>query len=683
MSMARPFRSVAAPLLLLAAAAILASSSAAIAAVPTLGDPVLSPDGEAFVYVRTHRNLAEDEYVRELWFCPTDGGESRRLSFDGASVRNLAWRADGALGFIAGRGEDPQVWLNPLDGSEPRRITDMEGGVDAFWWSPDGARLAVLAAPAAAEDDEEEEDEDGDWTVYDRLEQPDDYAQLWIVAVADDGAVDEAPRQLTHAPLHPYHVAWSPDGGTLALTYNARFSSLVDEDQRVALIDAATGAMTPFTDENRHSSLAAFSPDGKRLAYYTDRGVELRAYMNLKDLVVRDLAEGATTVLTGGSDMALGGVLGNPDTAPVWSADGKELLVAGADRTTRDIYRVDARKGGLRKLTDLAGNVEGFDAAAGRLVYRETESHRPGAIWVRGTGGRGAPRRLVDADGAVAEFGLRPPELLTLPGHEGGEVQGFLFLPPGADRAGRHPMIVEMHGGPYYRYGNAWSNRYPWQVLAQRGYAVFIVNPRGGTGYGVDFLRGVYRNFGTDDYRDIMAAVDALVDEGVADPDRLGFTGYSYGGLMTDVVVSRTTRFKAAVSIAGIWNYVSAMGQNNPQLFIDSYRRPWDEDLARMWEHSPASRAAAVRTPTLIMHGEDDTAVDPRQSIEMFGYLQLNGVPSRLVLYPGEGHGINTPEHMRDYLTRELAWFDHYLLGDEEAEGALPPVPVEPPPSAR
>jgi dipeptidyl aminopeptidase/acylaminoacyl peptidase len=234
-----------------------------------------------------------------------------------------------------------------------------------------------------------------------------------------------------------------------------------------------------------------------------------------------------------------------------------------------------------------------------------------------------------------------------------------------------------MHGGPYSRYGNAWSSRYPWQVLAQEGFAVFIVNPRGGTGYGQDFLRGVYRNFGTDDYLDIMAATDTLVARGVMDPDRLGFTGYSYGGLMTNVVISRTDRFRCAVSIAGIFNYVSAMGQSNPQLFIDSYDEPWSGDLARLWEHSPASRADRIKTPTLIMHGKDDTPVDPRQSIELFSYLQLNGVPSRLVLYPGEGHGINKPSHMVDYQTRELQWFRHYILADDDAAGAAAALPVE------
>jgi dipeptidyl aminopeptidase/acylaminoacyl peptidase len=146
---------------------------------------------------------------------------------------------------------------------------------------------------------------------------------------------------------------------------------------------------------------------------------------------------------------------------------------------------------------------------------------------------------------------------------------------------------------------------------------------------------------------------------------------------MTNVMISRTDRFAAAVSIAGMFNYVSGIGQSNPQLLIDSYDQPWSGDLQRIWEHSPASRADRITTPTLIMHGEEDHPVDPRQSVELFSFLQLNGVPSRLVLYPREGHGINEPAHMVDYQTRELQWFRHYLLGDEDAEGAEEPVPVE------
>lgn len=657
--------------------------------VPTLISPTVSPDGKHVAWRETKRDLESDSRITRLWLGEIGTGEIRRLTHTDAGTGGPAWRPDGSLSFLREYEDVTQVWINPLDGSEPRPVTDVEGGVGAYWWSPRGDYLAVLADPAEPEEDETGDEEVAkagvyevpadrqDWEVFDRLEHPEEYRQLWVVAATDiEWDVDVEPRQLTEAPWHPYAVAWSPDGGTLALTFNARFSSLVDEDQQIALVDVESGVAQVITPDDRHASFGVFDPDGKRLAYYLDRDAEYRTYLNLKDLVIRDLASGREEIVTPQNNLTLGGSGSTPAEAPVWSANGRSLYVRAADGANLDLYRVDLKKKNLQQLTDLEGNLVALGIAGGKMAYVETALDKPGTLYVGDVGAR--PRALATTNDAVAKFDLPPAEFLRLPGFGGGTVEAFLFLPPGAGKNDKLPAIIEMHGGPYSRYGNAWTTRYPWQVLARNGFAVVIVNPRGGTGYGAESLRGVYRNFGTDDYQDIMAAVDALVEQGTIDPDRLGFTGYSYGGLMTDVVVSRTDRFKAAVSIAGIWNYVSAMGQNNPQLFIDSYRRPWDEDLQRMWEHSPASRAAQVTTPTLIMHGTDDEPVDPRQSIEMFSILQLNGTPSRLVLYPGEGHGINKPSHMIDYQTRELQWFRHYLLGDEEAVGAEPPVPVEP-----
>nr|MEE4267563.1 S9 family peptidase [Candidatus Krumholzibacteria bacterium] len=643
--------------------------------VPTITGPVVSPDGSRVAWRQRFRDLDEDTYVTRLWLGEVDSGEVRQLTFTDVSTGGLQWRPNGQLSFIRTQEDLAQVWINPLDGSEPRPVTDLADGLSDYWWSPDGTLLAYLA-PGSVEEEEDEEDDRADWTVYDRLEQPDEYDQLWVVEAGHDGPAPTAePRQLTSAPWHPYHAAWSPDGSTLAVTYNARFSSLVDEDQQIALIDVATGDTETITSADRHSSLAAFSPDGKKLAYYTDREVAFRAYLNLKDLVVRELSSGETVNVTPDHALALGGTGSTPAEAPVWADHGRAIFLRAADQTDLDVYMVDTQDLVMVKVTDLDGSAAAMSHAGGTLAYLETALDKPGTLFV------GTPRKrmkaLASTDDAVARYDLKPAKKLRLPGHDGGFVDAFLFLPPGAGEKDKLPAIIEMHGGPYSRYGNAWTTRYPWQVLSRQGFAVMIVNPRGGTGYGAEFLRGVYRNFGTDDYLDIMAAIDAMVDRGTFDADRLGFTGYSYGGLMTDVVVSRTDRFKAAVSIAGIWNYVSAMGQNNPQLFIDSYQRAWDHDLQRMWEHSPASRADRITTPTLVMHGTDDEPVDPRQSIEMFSYLQLNGVPSRLVLYPGEGHGINKPSHMMDYQSREVDWFRYYLMGDKSAYGAEEPLPVE------
>lgn len=645
--------------------------------VPTLGSVAVSPDGRQVAYVKTARDLKDDEYRKELWVADVRTGAARQVTFENAGCGQVAWRGDGALSFVRKSGDHAQVWVNPLDGSEPRPVTDFAEGIDAYWWSPDGAWLAVLAP--AEDDTAKKQDDAADWTVFDRLEQPSEYPQLWLVPAGRWGRPDDdrVARRLSSPPYHVYFADWSADGHALAVTYNPRFSSLVDEDQRVALVDVAGNTWRDLSPADRHASYAVFAPDGKRVAYFRDREAELRAYVNVKDLVVHDLATDAATVVTPDHAMALGGVAGVPEEAPVWLPDGSGLVVAGADRTALDLYRVDVRARALAPLTRLAGNAGAWDLAGGTLAYVESQRHLPGSLYARPVASD-KPRRLATVDDAVARFGLAPAQKLALPGADGTMIDGFLYLPPGARAGDKLPGIIEMHGGPYSRYGNAWSSRYPWPVLAQEGFAVFIVNPRGGTGYGQDFLRGVYRNFGTDDYLDIMAAADTLVARGIMDPERMGFTGYSYGGLMTDVVISRTDRFRAAVSIAGIFNYVSAMGQSNPQLFIDSYHEPWSADLARLWEHSPASRADRIKTPTLVMHGKDDTPVDPRQSVELFSYLQLNGVPSRLVLYPGEGHGINKPSHMLDYETREVQWFRHYLLGDDAAAGADEPLPVEP-----
>ncbi len=653
--------------------------------VPILHSARLSPDGERVAYLRSFVAVEDEKRHRQIWIVDSAGASPRRISWGEDHPSGLAWSPSGGLSFISSRGGIPQVWLNPLDGSEPRAVTDLEQGVGAYWWSPDGSRLAVLASEE--EDDETGEDgsegdgdaedaDHGDWTVFDRLEHPEEFPQLWIVTVTEEGPGAEEPRRLTSPPVNAQHAAWSPDGRTIALTYNPRFSGLVDEDQRVALVDVASGEMTTITPEDRHGSRAAFSPDGARLAYFVDREADYRAYLNAKDLVVRELASGEERVLTASNRLSMDGGNSTPGLAPVWSDDGAWLYLEVADGTSLDLYRVGVADGATQRITELAGNLRSFSIVGDRLAYIESELHRPGSLWLRPLVG-GSSTKLDSTDDAVAGFGLSVPSKLALPGADGLTVEGFLFLPPGGETAGGLPTIIEMHGGPYSRYGNAWSGRYPWHVLAGNGFAVFIANPRGGTGYGIDFRRGVFRNFGTDDFRDLMAAVDALVERGTADPDRLGFTGYSYGGLMTNVVISRTDRFAAAVSIAGMFNFVSGMGQSNPQLLIDSYLQPWAGDLELLWQHSPASRANKITTPTLIMHGEEDHPVDPRQSVEMFSYLQLNGVPSRLVLYPREGHGINEPVHMVDYQTRELEWFRHYLMGDEEAAGAEEPVPVE------
>ncbi|MBU1074386.1 hypothetical protein KKG45_14185, partial [bacterium] len=362
--------------------------------VPVLTSPSVSPDGARVAYLHRGRDLAEDAYAYFLWIADVATGAARQITFDGSRISGLAWRPDGALSFLATRGETSQVWINPLDGSEPRPVTDLPEGLSAYWWAPDGASLAVLAPPAdeqaAAESDDDEEaaeeeaaddedDDHADWTVYDRLEHPEDFDQVWLVDVLPDGPADTEPRQLTRSPLNPQHLAWAPDGRSLAVTYNERFSGLVDEEQRVGLLDAASGALTLVSDPDRHASLAAHSPDGSRLAFFMDRADDLRAYLNLKHLFVRDLSSGETRNLTPETQLCLSGSGSTPADPPFWSPDGRRIYLRVADGRDMNVFHADVRGGALKQVTDLPGNVSQLHMAGGVMAFRESELHRPGA----------------------------------------------------------------------------------------------------------------------------------------------------------------------------------------------------------------------------------------------------------------------------------------------------------------
>ncbi|MEZ4389426.1 MAG: hypothetical protein R3D98_17935, partial [Candidatus Krumholzibacteriia bacterium] len=278
--------------------------------VPVITTVAVSPDGQHVAWVRTARNLADDESDRELWLADEDGSHRRRLTWDGEATGGLAWRPDGSLSFLRADDDgDTQVWINPLDGSEPRPVTDLDEGIQGYWWSPDGAWVAALA-PRGEDDGADAEaadadDDKADWIVKDRLDHPEDYPQLWLVPAgkltepADEGDAGRRPRRLSEPPYNVQHVAWSPDGKTLAVTYNPRFSGLVDEEQRVALVDVASGEWRDISDPDRHSSLAAWLPHGRKVAFFTDREDDYRAYLNLKDVVLYEVATGDVEVLTG------------------------------------------------------------------------------------------------------------------------------------------------------------------------------------------------------------------------------------------------------------------------------------------------------------------------------------------------------------------------------------------------
>jgi len=523
-------------------------------------------------------------------------------------------------------------------------------------------------SPGGKEDKKKHED----MKVITELEDRDDFRQIWVVSLDD-----EKPRRLTTEPWVYEDPAWSPDGRFLAFTYDEKGTRGVSEDSHVGIMPAEGGDIRRITGDDIFAGAPSWSRDGKRIAYFRDRDVEYGAYLNVKDLYVYDLEkETHTNVTLGVESPAVGGSGSIPHHAAVWSADDSSLYLLGAKGPAQNVYRVvvpegGASSGGIRSgmipITEQKGEIYAptFSKDGSVMAFVMGSFSRVVEVYAS-TVDRFAPKRLTDTMKPLEKLGFREPETLRFDSLDGTPLEAFLFYPDNFEKGNPVPLVVDIHGGPASRWGAQVPRYAPWRLYNAHGMAVLLVNPRGSTGYGAEFQRGNFKGFGRGDLVDIISGVDHVIGMGVADPERLGVTGYSYGGFMTNNIITRTKRFKAAVSIAGGANYISCYCQANPILpgvFYDG--PPWGESSRLYFEHSPIVRAGNVTTPTLIMHGEKDGAVDKSQSIEFFRALREAGVETELVLYPREAHSIYEPVHWRDYMKRSVEWFRKHLLGEE------------------
>jgi dipeptidyl aminopeptidase/acylaminoacyl peptidase len=679
-----------------------------------VGNAVLSPDGSKVAYVRLTPDFEENKYYRDIYIADIATGLSKRFTTDKASDSNPVWSPDGSrIIFISSRSGRSQIWEIGLDGGEARQVTDMAVSVSRPVWSPDGRRIAFLAKKSPTDDDPGVKDplvndpkvndpkvndpgvndpgannpragESGakkpgkknssvegtkkkkgphdDMKVMSSLEDRDAWRHIWVMSVDDNKL-----RRVTTEPFIYEDFAWSPDGEKFAFTYDPKGTRGVSEDSHVGVMPSKGGAIRRLTDDDLFAGAPSWSHDGKSIAYLRDREVELGAYLNVKDLYICNVVSGESRCLTSGDDVAVGGYNSIPHTPAVWSPDDQTLFLHGAVGPTQNLYRVPATGGALEPVTQSAGEIY----SATFSTDRQTIAFLMGS-WVEVIEVYASsvdcfePKRLTFTMNAIEHLGFRAPESVRFASRDGLEVEGFLFYPDDYEKGTPVPLIVDIHGGPASRWGAQIPRFTPWRVYNSLGIAVLIVNPRGSTAYGASFQRGNYQGFGLGDLDDIMAGVDHVIAMGVAAPDQLGVTGYSYGGFMTNNIITRTDRFKAAVSIAGGSNYISCYCQANPVLPRVFYGGPpWGKNRQLYFEHSPIIRVGAVTTPTLFLHGEKDRAVHVSQSTEFFRALAEAGVTTELVLYPREGHSIYEPCHWRDYMQRTVDWFCKFLIPAE------------------
>lgn len=628
-----------------------------------VGDPRVSPDGEWVAYTVRSFNLEADQRQTDLWMTGWDGATTLRLTTTATeSETNPRWSPDGRhLAFLSSRADEnetAQLWLLPRAGGEAEKVTAVKPGISDYAWSPDGTRFVFVVS-----------DSDSVASAKDRTPPPIVVDRFFF---KEDGAghltrkrahlylFDLATRRLeplTRGDFDDASPAWSPDGRRVAFLSKRGPDPDRTSSWDVWVVDAAPGAEPrqltrgDGTVDNYDAwNSIAWSPDGAHVAFLRGSPPALLYYGTPK-LAVAPLAGGPARVLTAALD--------RPVSAFAWAADSRSLYFTYEDDRARPLASVTVEGGAPQVVLGGRRAVGAFDLGrTGRIaVLASTSAGVPEVFALEGA----APRALSrQNDSLLAALELGAVEETSFRSKDGTVVSGFLVTPPGRRPGERVPAILQIHGGPTSQFECELDP--DWQLFAAQGWAVVAANPRGSTGRGEAFCAALRGDWGNRDVDDVLAAVDDAVARGVADPKRLGVGGWSYGGMLTNYVIARDRRFRAATSGASISNAFAGYG-------TDQYVREWEAELGVPWRNpaayvkvsAPFLHADRIVTPTLFLCGEHDWNVPLLNSEQMYQALKSLGRDTQLVVYPGQSHGISKPSYILDRARRYLDWFGRRL----------------------
>jgi dipeptidyl aminopeptidase/acylaminoacyl peptidase len=660
-------------------------------------DPQISPDGQWVAYVVATVDAKEDKSTSHIWLASFDGKSDRQFTYSLDSESSPRWSPDGKyLAFASGRpgkAKGSQVWLLDRSGGEAFPLTEVKGRLQGFEWSPDATRLALVlgdpdpdeeanAAPPAAGD--KPADKPGDKPadkpkapkpiVIDRYKFKQDvqgyllsgrhtYIYLFDIAA-------KKLERLTTSKWDEASPSWSPDGSRIAFMSNHTKDPDREPSGQVFVADARPGSaekqLTQETSRGGRSRLD-WSPDGKWIAFVESDEKKYDAY-NMEHLSIV-AADGSSVPrrIKAVEDLDRG------ISAPRFSADGKSISFLVTD--DRSVYpaRVNLAGGSAERLLAPPVVVGNWTTAAGRAAVLSGADAKPTEVYAMEGG---ALRQLTHQnDALMAELEVGATEEVGFKSKDGTEVHGLLTYPVGYVKGTRVPLLLRIHGGPNAQDQHTFSVERQW--FAANGYAVLAVNYRGSAGRGQKYSRAIFADWGHYEVEDLQAGVDHVIQMGVADPDRLGVGGWSYGGILTDYMIASDTRFKAATSGAGTAFTVSFYGTDQYIIQYDyEIGPPWDP---KAWEtyvklSYPLLHADRIKTPTLFLGGERDFNVPIQGSQQMYQALRSLGVDTQLVIYPNEFHGIQRPSYVRDRYERYLAWYDKYI---KKAGGGAAAVSTE------
>jgi dipeptidyl aminopeptidase/acylaminoacyl peptidase len=644
----------------------------------TPGDPRFSPDGSTIAFVVTTVDQKQNRRRSEIWSVPADGSRPAAvLTTAPQSSNSPRWSPDGKrLAFLSARpaagepadapgGPRTQVWLLPLAGGEAQRLTNLPNGVSGFQWSPDGTKLVVVSRSGPSDDSKAPTDvrhyTHSNYKFNDSGWFDDRRTHLWIVDLSSTRAT-----QLTSGEdWNDTDPQWSPDSRKIAFVSD-RTGKAFDEGHNtdVWVIDANGGPLTKISDHETADNSPRWSPDGQTIAFVS--AVPEKSHSKI--WLAPAAGGGPSRLAADGLDVL--------PSALRWAEGGKALYFETGFHGTSQVYRVDLASRRAAPVTTGDKTFHLFDIAEpvggkpGRLVYAMNDPTHLDDLYIADLDGR-SPRQLTSLNAALMkQLDLVPVERLAYKGADGWDVDGFFMKPVGWEAGRKYPMILTIHGGPAGQFGYDWYHEF--QVYAAHGWAVFFANPRGSTGYGEKFERGIELNWGAKDYVDIMNGVDAVLAKYPwLDRDRLGVTGGSYGGFMTNWIVGHTTRFKAAVTLRSISNFVSDDGTRDGAYgHADDFQGDIFEKVDVYWDRSPLKYAKNVKTPTLVLHSDNDFRVPIEQGEQWFRALRHFNVPSEIVFFPRENHNLTRtgePKHLVESLNWQVYWFEKYLNGNTNA----------------
>ncbi len=653
------------------------------AAVPTIDQslewkyvfrPKISPDGKRVVYEVQKTNWEENAFERTLWMADVASGEAHALTSSKKSSGGAEWSPDGKwIAFTSDRPgqlkDSPegksQLYVISPNGGEAQQITKVENGIESFEWAPDSKQMAFSTGEAESKAMKDRKEKYGEYSVVHA-----DYrmSHLWTVELFTEGLAE--PKRLTEGDKFSVGTfSWSPDGKRIAFDAQRDPDLISSGTQDIYVITLSDKAVKKIVNTPEPDSNPKWSPDGRQIAYETADGAKFYYYLNPQIAVV-NADGGEPQLLTEGFDEA-SSLLG-------WGPDG---IYFGAEiKTTAHLFRVNPATGKIEKLSGpdaMVANSFSFSRDYKQVAYRAAQENQYPEIYTTGVA-NWQGKKLTAMGEQTKGFTLAHREVISWKSADGTTIEGVLYTPQNLDAKKQYPLLVVIHGGPTgVDQPIVYADRYyPIERFVARGAVVLKPNYRGSAGYGEKFRSLNVRNLGVGDYADVISGVDALIAKGMVDKEKVAAMGWSQGGYISAYITTTSDRFKAVSVGAGISDWMTYYVNTDITPFTRQYLHatPWD-DPEIYQKTSPITNILKAKTPTLIQHGENDKRVPIPNAYELRQALEDRGVPVKMVVYKGFGHGINKPKQQRAVMEENESWFGFYLWGEKaKTEPAAAPT---------